>query len=424
MSRKWYSRFLEMTMKPQTLSFMLALLIGCGGPSIEPKGPEDDSTIIITDDDDGTNNNDGRDDGADDDNSSTNNSPDDPPDPTNNNTTDGEDGEDDGDDQNEPGAPRILRFDANVERITEDQSVKFTAVVTDPDGIDDLIGGTLSDADSGSAYGSFSTAAQEGSYSLTLTWDDLSDVELISFSDSERRTFEAEFYDVAGNTVTETLSIELHCHGYSACGSACGWTACQGYCVPEPLDSRDNCGSCGNECAPGAYCDTSGDTPTCACPGREEICNGECTDTWNDPNNCGACGNTCNTRGCTQGFCGCFDDQDCSGGESCAYHKTGFVTSTDSCVLLEDVRMRGGGTEGFVEVDLGRGWVPLCGSSASDDIICQGLVGTNAVSYETRDIADYSGYEPVLDCDGASTLDECGAKLTYSCDGFLYLTCG
>ena len=51
-----------------------------------------------------------------------------------------------------------------------------TSCPSDPDGIDDLIGGTLNDAATGRAYGSVATAASEGSYSLTLTWADLNSV--------------------------------------------------------------------------------------------------------------------------------------------------------------------------------------------------------------------------------------------------------
>lgn len=44
--------------------------------------------------------------------------------------------------------PQILNFATNVSDVRWNQSVRFTAIVTDPDGIDDLIGGQLLDADS------------------------------------------------------------------------------------------------------------------------------------------------------------------------------------------------------------------------------------------------------------------------------------
>jgi hypothetical protein len=47
------------------------------------------------------------------------------------------------------------------------ESITFTAVLTDPDGIDDLIGGSLTNADGSIQYGAFVTSGQEGSYSLT-----------------------------------------------------------------------------------------------------------------------------------------------------------------------------------------------------------------------------------------------------------------
>lgn len=405
-------------MNPRSLTFLMAFILGCGGSSIEPKQKETPTIITIPD---GTNNstNNSSNNGSDH-ATKTNNSVDDEEHTSTNNQMDEEDQTEDPPD---PAAPRILRFDANVQKISEGDSVRFTAVVTDPDGIEDLIGGTLSDAQSGTAYGSFTTAAEEGSYSLTLTWSELNDVEWIQFADSEERSFEAEFYDVAGHTTTETLSIELHCYGYSACNGLCGFTACDGYCIREPLDTRDHCGTCGNECAPGAFCDTTGDTAVCACPDREEICNGECTAILDDPDNCGSCGNVCAVRGCNRGLCGCNDESDCAPGAQCGHHRLTLDSITYSCLLFQGVRLRGGGKEGFVEVNIGGTWVPLCGSSYAPDLVCQELFGTDAVSHETRDTDDRGPFDPVFGCHEATTLDECSIAVTRSCDGWRYVTC-
>ena len=43
------------------------------------------------------------------------------------------------------GAPVFLSLQTNVAKITAGESVTFTAVLTDPDGVDDIVGGTLSD---------------------------------------------------------------------------------------------------------------------------------------------------------------------------------------------------------------------------------------------------------------------------------------
>ena len=47
----------------------------------------------------------------------------------------------------DPSAPRFLTFGTNVTSIGWGGAVTFTAVLTDPDGIDDLIGGSLTSPD-------------------------------------------------------------------------------------------------------------------------------------------------------------------------------------------------------------------------------------------------------------------------------------
>jgi hypothetical protein len=53
--------------------------------------------------------------------------------------------------------------------MTSSDRLAVSAVVTDPDGIDDLIGGTLTTTDGASTFGAFATDASEGAYSISLT---------------------------------------------------------------------------------------------------------------------------------------------------------------------------------------------------------------------------------------------------------------
>src|SRR5688572_16528714 len=53
----------------------------------------------------------------------------------------------------DPGAPVFLSLQTNVSKITAGESVIFTAVLTDPDGVDDIVGGTLSDQTGMIGYG-------------------------------------------------------------------------------------------------------------------------------------------------------------------------------------------------------------------------------------------------------------------------------
>ncbi len=137
---------------------------------------------------------------------------------------------------NSPGAPKLLSFSVNSTSINELDSLVFSAVITDPDGIDDVIGGTLHSPEGGS-YGAFQTASSEGAYELTLSWQDLRTVEDIDVEGG--RTFVAEFFDQVGNSVTDSIQVELTCSGEN---ELCEPGSC------DPVDVAEHCGSCTNDC--------------------------------------------------------------------------------------------------------------------------------------------------------------------------------
>jgi hypothetical protein len=164
----------------------------------------------------------------------------------------------------EPGAPEFLSFGTNVPALDgqgETPAVTFTAVVTDPDGVDDVIGGSLLDQ-SGAPYGAFATSGQEGAYEMTLTWDQIDTVAAIDFDPGPgaSRTFTAEFFDASGKKATRSISLSLTCNGSSACDGQCGLARCTTECVW--LDSTENCGACGNDCGSG-WCETEDGAPYC-----------------------------------------------------------------------------------------------------------------------------------------------------------------
>ncbi|MBP6629122.1 MAG: hypothetical protein KA297_06820, partial [Kofleriaceae bacterium] len=121
----------------------------------------------------------------------------------------------------DPSAPRFLTFGTNVTSIGWGGAVTFTAVLTDPDGIDDLIGGSLTSPDGAIQYGAFATSGQEGSYTLTLDWNSMNRSEPITFATHEDRQFRAAFFDVAGHLAERLIAIELTCGGRYACGGTC-----------------------------------------------------------------------------------------------------------------------------------------------------------------------------------------------------------
>lgn len=147
----------------------------------------------------------------------------------------------------DPAAPRILTLDTNVHTVHEDDPLVITAVVTDPDGIDDLIGGTLLDPDSGSSYGAFATSAAEGAYSISLAWGA---VDLVRGIDTPTggapRVFRARFFDVAGHTADGDITVTLACENADL-------AACSGDCV-DLLTSHDHCGACDTPAPDGSEC--------------------------------------------------------------------------------------------------------------------------------------------------------------------------
>lgn len=78
-----------------------------------------------------------------------------------------------------PRSPTILSLKTNVLTVKDTDRLVVSAVVTDPDGIDDLIGGELTTADGTATYGAFATDAGEGAYSIVLSWGDLNTAETI-----------------------------------------------------------------------------------------------------------------------------------------------------------------------------------------------------------------------------------------------------
>lgn len=142
----------------------------------------------------------------------------------------------------EPGAPFFISFSTNVGQITESESVVFTAILSDPDGFDDIAGGTLFTEDGAFSYGPFVSAGQEGTYSITVSWAEIDQVAAIDFENFELdRVFRAEFFDKDGNKVAQDTTITLRCDGGGACDGVC----------KDLQNDGANCGACGKVCEGG-----------------------------------------------------------------------------------------------------------------------------------------------------------------------------
>ncbi len=133
-----------------------------------------------------------------------------------------------------PNAPRFLTFGTNVTSLTKDQSVTFTAVLTDPDGIDDLIGGSLVSLDEATQYGAFATTGQEGAYTMQLSWAAINQAAELTFHKTTTRSYRAVFYDVAGHRVSKDVMLSMTCPENACDGN------CYDFCVEESK-TRESC---------------------------------------------------------------------------------------------------------------------------------------------------------------------------------------
>jgi hypothetical protein len=204
--------------------------------------------------------------------------------------------------------PRILLLSTNVTTVRPSTPVTISAVVTDPDGIRDVIGGALSDPTSGATYGAFATSADEGAYSFTLSWSQIRAVAPVDGTPAGvRRTVRATFFDTGGNQTVRDLEVLVRCDKDNE-------AACDGACV-DVSSSSAHCGACGTRapapriCRDGAF----------ACPEKQTYCPGTntCSVLDYDNRNCGACGVTVAGR--------CFDGKpNCNGGETVCPVETGF----------------------------------------------------------------------------------------------------
>jgi hypothetical protein len=193
-----------------------------------------------------------------------------------------------------------------------------SAVVTDPDGIDDLIGGTLMTTDGASTFGAFATDASEGAYSISLTWTDINAAQAIDApaDATTPRGFRASFFDVAGHSVYRDVTVKLGCADHRL--------ACGGECLV------DACGVCGKTCVAvcGDHVCATGET-TLDCPADCAICGDLVCSPGETASNC--------PLDCTAAVCG---DGVCSHGETvtsctadCAVCGDGVCSpgETDSC---------------------------------------------------------------------------------------------
>jgi hypothetical protein len=172
--------------------------------------------------------------------------------------------------------------------------VTIVASVVDPDGEDDIVGGTLEGSNRGLAFGAF-TLLRGGTYQLTLSWEDAYAVEAFSFVGSKDLPVTALFRDRSGAEATAHLSLTLGCDGFEQ-GAVCD----DGVCT-DLADDDDNCGACGTECEiqnPGSSFQAGGCSPDGCLPVWDDTCITESDGFTDCAEFCASQGQTC-TPGCS-----------------------------------------------------------------------------------------------------------------------------
>lgn len=148
--------------------------------------------------------------------------------------------------------PEIEELRATSTQISQDESVVVLAMVTDPDGLDNLAGGKLVSEDGTVFYAPFEQLSN-GTFASTVSWWQLHEAKPIEFETSEVRTVVARFLDNDKNEVSQPLALELTCHGQ---------VACNGQCVDTSQDARF-CGSCDLACPATDRCEQGSCVSNC-----------------------------------------------------------------------------------------------------------------------------------------------------------------
>lgn len=302
-------------------------------------------------------------------------------------------GEGEGDPPPDPEGPRYLQLSTNLTTMGPYDSLIITAVLTDPDGVDDIIGGSLVDPDNGASYGAFQTSASEGSYQLTVGWSALNTVRDIDFATSGTRRLQSRFFDVAGHEAAQSVAITLTCSGGPACGGACGAARCgDGSCTSsDGYPDAHQLGICAGVCRDLA---TNSD-----CGGCDTACGGDCALRDGEYPIC-----TCGAGDCDAGY-GCVDQQ---------------------CQTATDLRLSplsaDTPSDGLAYMSIGGGSSVLCGFSESEaNMFCR------AIGYTTGGLSalpSYSGYGYQVDCAGASLFLDCVFTYDDTCDTGRVVRCG
>lgn len=151
------------------------------------------------------------------------------------------------------GPPQILEITAIPSELTEGDVVSVSVQATDPDGLDDIVGGTLTSPDGDQTYGVLEQIAG-GTFTVSLSWAQLHATVPIEFSGSESRTLRVELIDAAALTASDTVLVTLSCREGGACDGECVSVELADNCGDDPPIDEQPADGMYSECATIADC--------------------------------------------------------------------------------------------------------------------------------------------------------------------------
>ncbi|HEY1100731.1 MAG TPA: scavenger receptor cysteine-rich domain-containing protein [Myxococcota bacterium] len=179
-------------------------------------------------------------------------------------------------DQGHPLGPSILSFTSSTSTLDDSSSATLTIVVSDPDGVADIVGALLVDPATNTILRPLSPSGTAGTFTADVRWSDLGSASLtLDFGATARRSIRVRFIDAGDHAVSQSLPFTLGCGARSACEGRCGSFNCnaEGGCIDvgdDILDDDDQCsfcnvgcGSCNDGCACFAEADTCSGSAAC-----------------------------------------------------------------------------------------------------------------------------------------------------------------
>jgi len=146
----------------------------------------------------------------------------------------------------DPGGPSIDMLFLDKDVISDSDVVRVTAFVSDPDGLEDIVGGALLSETGDKLYGPFIQVAG-GTYEIVLSWAEIHEIEPLDFAGELTRNLVVRFSDNDGHEGAQVASLGFACENGGVCDGVC-----------TDFTSTVNCQGCGNICDYDLSCGTQG----------------------------------------------------------------------------------------------------------------------------------------------------------------------